>query len=188
MYFDLKNVAISMLLIGAVAGTWYLGRVGEVVTTVSTPDVAAPLGYYLKNAVLLGTDAEGRVFYTVRAERVSEHGEGTALALERVRVEYRDSENVNWQVSAARASADRGQAVLELFGDVRLTSAAEAGAATTVIETERLRLEPDNYLASTSEVVAVSFGRHELGARGMEAYLKDDRLDLKSQVHGRFRN
>lgn len=188
MHFNTRNVVVSVLLVGAVAATWYFDRIGQVTPTAIAPDASAPPGYYLLNAVLLGTNDEGRILYRILAERVSENAEGTALALRSVRVEFRESEDIGWQVSAANASAASDQSFLDLSGGVRLTGNAERGAAATVIETENLRLSPEDYLASTTDEVAVSLGGHRLSATGMDAYLRDDRLELKSQVHGQFRN
>lgn len=186
MHLDTRNIVISALLLAALAATWYFGRIGDVAPTASEPEISAPLGYYLKGAVLLGTNDEGHVFYRILAGQVSE-GEQASLELDRVRVEFRDSENVSWEVTAARAAAAQDRSLLELSGGVRLSSAADTGPE-TVIETEHLSLEPDSYLASTSGEVAVSVGRHRLAATGMKAYLRDDRLELESKVHGQFRN
>lgn len=188
MYFDVRNVVISALLLAAVAATWYFGRAGTAPADATEVPLAPPLGYYLKDAALIGTNAEGRITYRIEAESVSEDGDRAALELDTVRVQYHDNENVSWHVSADRASAAQDRAFLELSGSVRLTSATEPGAATTVVETQRLRLEPDRYLATTSEEVAVSIGDQRLEATGMKAYLKDDRLELESKVHGQLRN
>jgi lipopolysaccharide export system protein LptC len=188
MYIDTRNVVITILLMAAVAATWYFGRGGTTATRPTEAAASPPLGYYLKGAALLGTNDEGRIFLRIEAESVTENGERAALDLDSVRVEYHDDEDVSWQVSAARASATQDRGYLDLSGDVRLTSRAQAGVRTTVVETERLRLQPDAYLASTSEQVAVSIGDHRLAATGLKAYLKDDRLELESQVHGQFRN
>jgi lipopolysaccharide export system protein LptC len=188
MYFDTKNVVISILLMAAVAATWYFGRIGTTATGPTEATVSPPLGYYLKGATLLGTNDQGRVFFRLEAESVTEDGERAALDLDSVRVEYHDNEDVSWQVSAARASAAQDQGYLELSGDVRLTNRVDAGTPATLIETEHLLLDPEAYLASTGEQVAVSIGDHRLAATGMKAYLKDDRLELESRVHGQFRN
>lgn len=187
MQFSTRNLLLATLLSAGVVVSWYFSRAGREAPPVVDSYAQAPLGYYLRNAVLLGTDDQGSVFYRVLAARVAQADEDDALELEQVRVEYRDSESVNWHVSAEQAQAPSDQTYLELSGNVRLANRADAGA-TTVIETQKLHLEPDLYLASTDLPVSVSVGGARLDAVGMKAYLKDDRLELESNVHGQFRN
>ena len=188
MYLDTRNTAIVTLLVTAAVVSWFLSRAGTVVPPASELRGTAPLGYYLRNAVLLGTDDEGNIFYRVLAERVVEADESESLELSHVRVEYRDSADVRWQASAEQAQASRDTSILDLFGNVRLANDGAEGDTATVIETDRLRFDPDSFLATTDRPVTVSIGRGHIGATGMKAFLKDDRLELESQVHGRFEN
>ena len=188
MYIDTRTTLLFVLLVAAAVVTWYFGRGTTLTATSSGTDGTSPLGYYLRDAVLFGTDGDGRIYYQVRAAQVSQTMREDALQLDGVSVEYSADEDVQWQVSADRATAPSDRAFLDLSGSVRLASGTEPGKAETVIETERLRLEPGRHLASTRDEVRLTLGRHRLDAIGMKAYLKEDRLELESKVHGQFRN
>lgn len=182
----LRNALIGLTLLAAAIGSWLLGRTGAGVDPASGPPPPAQLGYYLRDAVLLGGDEEGRMIYRVHAQMIEQTPERRALALRSVRVEYRDAENVEWQVSAARAEAPNDGAYLDLEGDVRLVARPQSGTQATVIETQRLHLDPRAYLATSDAAVRIADAQVVLSARGLEADLKRDRLELHSEVRGQF--
>lgn len=192
IYIDTRNALLTALLLVAVAGTWYLGHLGRQMPAPQAGDAVLELGYYLRNAVLLGTNDEGQVVYRISAARVAADGEEAdedgRLALETVTIDYRDDQDVAWQISAGRAAAARDADVLELRGGVRVQSTAARDGPETVIEAEQLSLEPERYLARTPGEVTVNIGAHRLSATGLTADLRDDRLELESRVHGQFRN
>jgi len=186
MYKAVRNVLALCLLVAAAVGTWYWRQPGQ-----PGPGLAesrgAPPGYYLRDAVLLETDASGRVSYRIHAALVEERPRDGALLLNDVLVEYQPAEEIPWRVRAARGEARPDEAALELEGGVELTrEPGEDGQATTV-RMERLLLLPEQHLASASGGVSFRVGPNALEAVGMKAFLKEDRLELESNVHGRFR-
>jgi lipopolysaccharide export system protein LptC len=188
MYVDTRNALLFLLLVAAALITWYFGSSNPVASVTAGAGAELPLGYYLRDAVLFGADSEGRIFYEIHAKQVSQIPEEDVLQLDAVRVQYRGSEDVQWQVSAERAAATGDRAFLDLSGAVRLANDTEPGANATIIETDSLRLEPERHLASTQDIVRVTFADHSIDATGMKAYLKEDRLELESKVHGQFHN
>jgi lipopolysaccharide export system protein LptC len=75
--------------------------------------------------------------------------------------------------------------MLELLDDV-VAVTREGDGAPAIIRTEYLRLEPDEYVASTDRKVTIDYAGSRLFAVGMRAYLKEDRLQLLSNVNGKF--
>lgn len=186
MYISIRNSIGLLILLAAAVATWLASR--HEISPGADADTArsTPLGYYLRDAVFLGTDENGRVFYRVHAGLAERQADDQGLALQRVRVEYRDTEHVQWQLSADRAATRAVGDFLDLSGDVRLSSTPTDDRMPTVIETDALRLEPDRFLASSDSPVRVSIGDASLRATGLKAHLKDDKLELESNVHGQF--
>jgi lipopolysaccharide export system protein LptC len=178
-----------LLLAAAALATWYFGRPAPNASSRPADDRAYPLGYYLRDAVLLGTDDRGTISYRLHVGLVEERPDEASLALENVLFEYEPSEQIPWSIAAARGDAPIGEerGYLDLSGGVELTRRAPtAKDQPTHVETETLRLEPDKHLASTKGTVRMTVGGNALDAVGLNAYLKDDRVELESQVHGRF--
>lgn len=185
VYRIVRNGAAICLLIAAALGTWYWSRTTAPAAPTAVPARSAPLGYYLRDAVLLGTDDEGRVVYRVSADLAEERPEDGSLLLNGVRVEFQGDEQVPWRVRALSAEAQPERGYLELAGNVELERIGEERPP-TLVETERLRLEPDEQTAVAPGDVRLTVGGNTLSAVGLKAFLRDDRLELESKVHGRF--
>lgn len=144
------------------------------------------LGYYINDAELLGLDEEGQALYQITAKRLETRGEAGSLLLEDVRVEYRPRVDIAWLLTAARGEAPRNETYLDLQGRVELVRQPENEENGTIIQTERLRLQPEDFIATTNETVRIHLGQNQINATGIRAYLKDNRLELESNVHGQF--
>lgn len=185
MQFSLRN-ALGIALLGAFAATtWLWSRLETGIDPQWTEPAFVPPGYYLRGAVLLGTDPDGQVRYRVNAGRAEEDPAGNALLFSDIEVHYAPAEQVPWVVSATAARGPADLSHLDLSGEVRLRS-EPADREPLAIETASLRFDPARFLASSDDTVYVSIGDRRLSAVGLRAHLKDDRLELESQVHGQF--
>ena len=103
---------------------------------------------------------------------------------------YAPAARIPWDMRATRGQIPRDSNIIQLSGDVLVTSTAAAAAnhrqAPLTIRTDYLELDPDTYIATTDRHVAIQRSRDTLHARGMRVYLKQDRLQLESEVRGNF--
>ena len=142
-------------------------------------------GYYVTDAELIGTGDDGRVLYRVQTDRATEQGEDGSVRLQRVRIIYSEAAAVPWDLRADAGLIPAGGKMLELTGDVEAVTRQGSGEAAT-IRTEYLRLEPENFVAFTDRKVSIDYSGSRLFAVGMRAFLKEDRLELISNVNGKF--
>ncbi len=186
MHLNVRNLLYVAFLIGAAGSSWYWSRVG---TADSEPGVlrqTLPLGYYLTDAEILGTDEDGRPLYKVWAGRAEERPNEDRLLLTDVRVEYRPVANVPWLLTADSGEAPTDQSYIDLSGAVELINEPRDDGERTRIQTQVLRFEPETFLASSEDAVSIFLGAERLDAVGIRVYLRDDRLELESNVHGEF--
>jgi lipopolysaccharide export system protein LptC len=181
-----RSILVLCLLTAAAAATWYFSRPPQPGAAAARDGAGGPPSYYLRDAVLLQTDDDGRVLYRIHADLVEERPDDRALLLDGVRIEYRDAEEIPWQVRAGRAAAWIESQSLELHDGVELVRDPGESGVPTVVRTEQLLLEPRRHLASAEGEVVFTVGRNTLAAVGLKAFLKEDRLELESNVHGRF--
>lgn len=179
-----RNSLVVAVLAVIATGSWWLTRDRGA----ATPREAlrrVPSGYYLKDAVLLGTDEAGGIYYRVHAGRIEQPERDRPLEFEDIRVEYRGEES-RWQISAANAVASPDRSRFELSGNIRLSQRSEDDRRVAVIETEQMQFTPGDYLMATDQAVRIKIGGGELNVVGLTADLKSDRLELESEVHGEF--
>ena len=186
MYLNVSSILRFAALAVAVGLSFAILRQQS---TQRAPEPSRPLppGYYLKAAVLQGTDITGQLLYNVAADLAEEHPKENQILLSKVRVNYRPTAEIPWDISSERGVALLDQSFIDLFGQVELASVPQPPETKTVIFTESLSLKPDQFVAETTERVRIEMGGRQLRATGLVAYLKDDRLELKSNVNGQFR-
>lgn len=183
MHVSFRNT-VALAAVAAAAGlSWYYSRrppePGEPATAAAGP----PLSYYLRDATLLGTNESGKYLFRIRAARAVQETDEAGLELTGVEVEYRDAEAVGWSIRAERASTPADHSFIELE-HVRLANDAAAEPERMIIETPHLRLDPDEYLASTSAAVRIRVGNATLSGKGLQARLREDYIKLESEVRG----
>jgi LPS export ABC transporter protein LptC len=183
---SIRNTFGVALLICAAVASWYWSLPAAVAPTDQNDSAAGPLGYYLSGARLLGTDDDGHITYVVLADRAEELPDQEQLQLHGVQVEYRPENEIPWLVSATAASAPKNGSYLDLTGEVELRSQPRDGGEPTVIGTSSLRFEPNEFSARSQAAVELQIGVQRLAAVGLRAHLKDDSLELESEVHGQF--
>lgn len=173
------------ILIAAALGSWYLSRKGPVDDEKPMRTDQVYRGYYLKSARILGTGSDGSLLYEIEADHAEQQSDDR-IEFSDVHIRYSPNSEVPWTVDADTATiyADEQRVLLE--GHVRAVSARGFSGSDTEIRTQSLRLDPDNYVAETDERVQIRIGSRSLTATGMLASLQDDRLELKSNVSGKF--
>ncbi len=183
---NFRNLFVIAFLIAAAGLSWYWSRAGTSEDQPGEARESLPLGYYVTDAEIFGTDESGRLLYKIWAERAEERPDEDRLLWENVRIEYRPVENVPWLLTADSGEAPTDQSYIDLSGAVELANAPRDQGDRTLIKTQKLRFEPETFVASSEETVSLFLGAERLDAIGIEVYLRDDRLELKSSVHGEF--
>ncbi len=180
-----RQVALLVILIIAALGSWYLAREGRSDNGGTMSQDAAHRGYYLKSARILGTGPNGDLLYEVLAER-AEQLEDSRIEFTDVLINYSPDSEIPWSVNADKALVDQDLPQLLLSGHVRAISNEGFAGKDTEIRTDVLELDPENYIARTDARVQIRIGERSLTATGMLASLKEDRVELRSNVSGKF--
>ena len=143
-------------------------------------------GYSLKDAEITETDATGQARYTVRAAHAQQNPGSGEIALEHIRMQMRDQRGGEWNLDANAGRMPEDAATVALFGDVVLSGAVGARQDPINVRTEKLDVDTRTERISTDALVTIAVTGGELLARGLKADLKNRRVQLESDVHGRF--
>ncbi len=177
-------IAFAALLLAA-AGSWYMARQLTKTEVVETSGNAIPNGYYLKSARILGTGDDGHLLYEIEAD-YAEQRDGEDIVFRNVQIRYSDGAEVPWVLNADFATISQNPERLILKGHVRAVNSQGFDGKYTEIRTQYLEFEPDAYRAETDSRVQIRIGPRSLTATGMLALLQENRLELKSNVSGKF--
>ena len=180
-----RYVLTILALCVAAISSWYLTgsqRTPEVTQTISDTGFG---GFYLRTARILGTDNNGELLYEIEAD-YAEQTEGNQIELQNVRINYSTEANVPWVINADVATISDSMSLLRLSGNVQAISNEGFAGQETEIRAPLLEIDPGSYQAETDSRVQIRIGSRSLTATGMLALLQENRLQLKSNVSGKF--
>ena len=180
-----RSIALTVVLTIAALGSWYLARLDRIDDAVEPSQDNSHRGYYLKSARILGTGPDGNMLYEILAERAEQQSDSSIEFID-VMINYSPDSDVPWTLNADKALIDQDQQQLRLTGHVRAISNEGFAGRETEIRTEVLELDPEKFVAETDERVQIRIGERSLTATGMLASLKENQLELRSNVSGKF--
>lgn len=173
-----------VFLVGLASTSWWLSQRLEGPAPV-VGERPAPDGFYMTEAEITTAGADGLPRYRVIADEIRQATLGGPTHFRDVRVEYNIYSPSPWLLTAPQGALSADQALLELWGGVEVIGES-ADHGRTAAEMERLAIDTTTHVASTGSPVDLSLGPQQVSAIGMVAYLLEDRVQLQSQVHGRF--
>jgi len=180
-----RSTVILALLIATTLGSWYLSRKNSTPSAEQATQSYENRGYYLKAARILGTGPDGSLLFEIDATHAEQRSDDR-IEFTDVRIVYSPESDVPWTVDADMATLYPNKQRILLEGRVRAFSKQGFSRSDTEIRTQKLELDPYNYIAETNERVQIRIGARSLTATGMLASLNDNRLELKSNVSGKF--
>ena len=180
-----RDIIVVVILTAAALASWYLTRQGSIDDAMNATAESTHRGYYLKSARILGTGADGQLLYEIQAKHAEQQEDGQISFID-VLINYSPASGVPWIVNADSALISQGEGRIRLIGHVLAVSREGFSGQDTEIRTQYLELEPETYIAETDQRVQIRIGTRSLTATGMLASLQENRLELKSNVNGKF--
>jgi LPS export ABC transporter protein LptC len=89
-----------------------------------------------------------------------------------------------WELQANSGNIPADTSIIKLRGNVIAVS--RNGRDRTIIRTQRLNIDPETREATTNRKVIVEFNGRKINATGLLANLETNRLELLSNVNGKF--
>lgn len=175
---------LALLLIAAVASGVLVLRSGEK-DPGRKPGPELGIGYYMTQAELIRTGENGQVLYRLRTNKATQIAEDGIIELDVVQVSYDPLTEVPWDLRADTGHILPDRNIMQLTGDVIARTRGEIQAPTR-ISTDYLELDTNTYIANTDTDVTIDYTNNKIYATGLRAYLKEERLQLISNVNGQF--
>ena len=176
-------VRLVLLLAGAAISSLLLVNTRTTEDNESTPELS--LAYYLNKAELISTGPDGKMLYQVWTEQASQSLGDKSINLENVRLVYVPPAGLAWELAADKGNIPEDASTIELRGQV-IAISGDKEADTTTIRTNALSVNPTTRQATTRQKVVIEYNGRELHATGMEADFEANRLNLLSNVNGKF--
>jgi LPS export ABC transporter protein LptC len=179
-----NSLTIVLLAGGAIASGFWLWQLQEPEEQSSTFQRLSS-GYYLREAELVGTGADGEVLYRIQTQELKQNPDNGGTDLLGVALQYSPAAEVPWDLRADTGSMPPDSDILQLSGDVVAVTQETSGQPAT-IRTDYLEIDPQTFVAFTDRPVSIELPGGEVFATGMRVFLKEDRLQLIDDVTGTF--
>ncbi|HVC38171.1 MAG TPA: LPS export ABC transporter periplasmic protein LptC [Gammaproteobacteria bacterium] len=183
---NLRFWPLILVLALAAAGTWWLLRhVTPPVIQKPAPATHEP-DYYFTDATVTTLDDQGKPEAVMTAPRILHHPDDDSVEVFAPRVEYFIAGGQPWQLQADHALLPSGGKLVELDGHVEMQRAGNNGGPPLVIHTDKMNVDLDTNIATTADPVEIVQGNSRMTGVGMQAYLKDNRLQLEANIRGYY--
>ncbi len=179
-----RYVTLVGLLLLVIGSGWLLRSEPEDET--GSTQRALSDGYYLLDATISDTNETGQLIYSLKAQRIDHVPDDGSVRFTNLKVLYAVNAEDSWTIEAERGAMDADRESLNLRGDVTITSLEADAERNTTIITEQLSLDIASNQARTEQEVRIQISGGELRAKGMQADLGTKKINLLSDVRGRF--
>jgi lipopolysaccharide export system protein LptC len=186
MYLNLRTTLGVLVLAIAAFGSWWLAQGPRDLQSRPLSSGNPPPGYYLLEAKLHGTNTDGETLFEINAQSAQADADSQTMRLDGVRIDYQAGADVPWTLESDHGVAPMDQSYIKLSGSVTITAIGQHPEDSLIIRTADLTLQPESQLATTDSRVQIEMGKKKLNATGMVAYLGEERLELASNVNGKF--
>lgn len=182
----LLRLALPISLITAMLlalGYWNLRPDRMFEDDVASSELEPEIDYYVENATTRQYMPDGSLNYQLQAP-VMKHfrSTGASQLSNPYLLMYRGGEHP-WQIQSDQAVVNRSGSKVTMRNNVRVAR-KDASGRETRLTTEYLLVYPDREYAETPSKVRIEAANGVTNAKGLQAYLKEGRMLLKSQVRG----
>lgn len=182
----LRFLIIGLLILGiAFFTSWLLRTLGEP-PLIKTGAPSRERDYYFTDFVATARDIQGNITYRLQAKQLEHFPYNDSMRLEKPYIEFFHKNGQPWQSWAQQGVFFEKKRLMKLTGKVRIHRAADGRDPPVTLLTDKLTMDMQDKIAKTTSDVQITSGDDVLNATGMQVDLETGRLELYSNVHGKY--
>lgn len=128
----------------------------------------------------------GQLEYRVRARRMVHYPSDERFTLEQPDIKLHQPNGDTWHIASERGETTEAADVIWLLGDVDIKRSGNATSEPLHIITSDLLVRPEEEVAETANATTIISRQAEVHGVGARADFKNDTLELRSSVRGRY--
>ncbi|GAA5523966.1 lipopolysaccharide export system protein LptC [Microbulbifer aestuariivivens] len=131
---------------------------------------------------------EGTLAYRLDADSVTyfQFARRDRANLDQPRIVFYQGQSPRWRTESETGVAYNNGERVVLRGDVNIWELPQAGGIH--LQTAAITIKPREEFAETDKVVKIAAGANRTEGRGLRAYLKEDRVEILSEVQSIYEN
>ncbi len=175
------RIFAALVVLVVIGGTVLLGGQRSEIAPTVVEEPRDP-GYAARDAKLVQTGPDGHPLYTLNADVIRQQPDENTIQLENARLGFYDANGSLWTARGEHGEVGQNTGVVTLSDDVRVDGAPLGQPAEIV--TNRLSFDTNTKVASTKDLVTLTWSGQQMRGKGMRASLSDGHVQLESAVHG----
>ena len=181
---NLKFLALIVFLGAVAVGSVWLLRETELESMrTEKPKTHVP-DYYFTGATVTSLDAKGRPVSELVSPRMIHHPDDDSIEATEPRMRYFMKDGLPWYARADHGMEPSGGNLIYLEGHVEMTHPDQNGGPPLVIDTEHMKVDLATNIATTDDPVDMVKGENHMHGIGMDGYMQDNRMILRTKVTG----
>ena len=174
--------SITLLLIALV----YWGFFGSPNDTpLTNPDNPERVDFFIRDAHITRFDKNGQVAHIIQSPHLQHLPVPELVSLTRPTITVTGDASGSLEISSDDGSMTDDESMIELAGNVRVIDNSELETL-LVLTTAVMTLFPPESYAKTDAPVTIQQGNNQTDAIGMQLWLRENRIDLMSDVRGYY--
>lgn len=179
----LKLITGLALLLSALVYWGFFGGPSEILS--GDPDDPTRVDFFIRDAYITTFDENGQLSRIIESPHLQHFPAPELMTLTSPLITLPRDDRGDTQISSDLGSMPDDESKIELAGNVRVIDNS-AAQTPWVLTTSVLTLLPPEDYAETDAPVQIQQGINRTDAIGMQAWLKEQRIDLLSDVRGYY--
>jgi lipopolysaccharide export system protein LptC len=181
-----KLFGAVVFLIGVAVATAWLLRETELQSLQATQPKTHVPDYYFTDATVTSLDQNGRPASELVSPRIIHHPDDDSVETFQPKMRYFTKNGLPWYAVADHGLEPSGGNLVYLDGNVVMTHPDQAGGPPLVVNTQHLTVDLTTNIASTDDPVSMHKGDSQSRGIGMDGYMQDNRMVLRTKVTGLY--
>lgn len=181
-----KWLGIMLVLGGVAIATLWLLRQTELQGLQAQQPKSHVPDYYFLDATVTSLDLKGSPESELVSPRIIHHPDDDSVEAFQPRMRYFIVGGLPWYAQADHGMEPSGGNLIYLDGHVHITHPDRKGGPPLVIDTEHMTVNLSTEVASTDDLVTMTKGSSRTDGIGMDGYMQDNRMVLRSNVKGMY--
>jgi len=181
---NLKLAAVVVFLVVVAIGTLWLLRQTELQGLQGTQSKTHVPDYYFTDATVTSLDQGGKPASELVSPRIIHHPDDDTVETFQPHMRYFLQNGLPWFAQADHGMEPSGGNLIYLDGHVEMTHPDQNGGPPLVIDTEHMTVNLTTNIASTDDPVTIVKGDSQMRGIGMDGYMRDNRMVLRTKVIG----
>ncbi|HEX7966429.1 MAG TPA: LPS export ABC transporter periplasmic protein LptC [Gammaproteobacteria bacterium] len=179
---NLRLTTLVLFLVAVAVGTVWLLRETELQGLQGERPKTHKPDYYFTDAIVTSLDLKGKPASELKAPRIIHHPDDDSVEVFLPRMRYFTKQGEPWYAEADHGLEPSGGNLVYLDGHVKMTHHDEHGGPPLVIDTDHLTVDLQTNVATTDDPVAMVKGVSHMTGTGMDGYMQDNRMVLRTNV------